>query len=452
MKTNAVKLLISFFLIASYGACQSKTLLETTPDDKHPSEAYIRQDISDMGDAGGDVGAELLRYYQNIASMAEWYAVHPQIVADYREQISKPISDDLDLGTGEHRMNTVIEKLLDMKFEAPDGRSLSFFDLEPRLRQSFLSEMPRMEARFVAEKVHRLGNKNSADAFRLQLEKANKAFDDVFHSVTLRSSEEEDPYWKIREAMEQTDESPTPRMSSVAPQSITAAVFWTLIFAASEIAFDLGKQPSIDPEILLGRIKNRIEKGRLLIALPANGKYGNRSVVRYIASETWDFGHVAVFSKTRNEIDEDIVRIKSEGKTPFEKLEVTIGTDRAKNMRNENFKEDWANLHPFVYVGQIFDVKYKFWSRGIFRWGWKRVQTDVDNDVIYSQALKSIGTYYCNWFQVLTAKYAAPKRLICSSAAWWYAKKGAKVNIGDWWKPTIFPGGVYYSDRVRIIW
>lgn len=452
MKTNAVKLLISFFLIVSYGACQSKTLLETTPDDKHPSEAYIRQDISDMGDAGGDVGAELLRYYQNIASMAEWYAVHPQIVADYREQISKPISDDLDLGTGEHRMNTVIEKLLDMKFEAPDGRSLSFFDLEPRLRQSFLSEMPRMEARFVAEKVHRLGNKNSADAFRLQLEKANKAFDDVFHSVTLRSSEEEDPYWKIREAMEQTDESPTPRMSSVAPQSITAAVFWTLIFAASEIAVDLGKQPSIDPEILLGRIKNRIEKGRLLIALPANGKYGNRSVVRYIASETWDFGHVAVFSKTKNETEQELARLKSAGKSIGKEFSITIGTDKEKDMRDESFMEDWANLHPFVYVGQIFDVKYKFWSRGIFRWGWKRVQTDVNNDVIYNQALKSIGTYYCNWFQVLTAKYAAPKRLICSSAAWWYAKKGAKVNIGDWWKPTIFPGGVYYSDRVRIIW
>ena len=65
MKTNAVKLLISFFLIVSYGACQSKTLLETTPDDKQSSEAYIRQDISDMGDVGGDVGAELLRYYQN---------------------------------------------------------------------------------------------------------------------------------------------------------------------------------------------------------------------------------------------------------------------------------------------------------------------------------------------------------------------------------------------------
>ncbi|MDO4771799.1 hypothetical protein [Porphyromonas sp.] len=450
MKTNAIKLLISFFLVVGYGACQSKTLFEAIPDDKVSSDAHIRQDVSGIGNVG-DVDSELLRYYQNIASMAEWYALHPQIVADYREQMSKPISDNIS-GAGEHRINTVIEKLLDMKFEAPDGRSMSFFDLEPGLRKSFLSEMPRMEARFVAEKVHRLGNKNSADAFRSQLKKANKAFDDVFHSATLRSSEEEDPYWKIREAMTQTDGAPTPRMSSVAPNIIGTAVFWTLVFAASEIAVIFDKQPSIDPEILLRRIKGRIEKGRLLIALPGDGIFGNKSIVRYTGSETWDFGHVAVFSKTKNEIDEDIARLKSEGENPFEKLQITIGTDKDKNMRYESFMEDWANLHPFVYVGQIFDVKYKFWSRGIFRWGWKRVQTDVNNDVIYSQALKSIGTYYCNWFQVLTAKYAAPKRLICSSAAWWYAKKGVKVNIGDWWKPTIFPGGVYYSDRVRIIW
>jgi len=32
-----------------------------------------------------------------------------------------------------------------------------------------------------------------------------------------------------------------------------------------------------------------------------------------------------------------------------------------------------------------------------------------------------------------------------------YAKEGAGVNIGDWWKPTIFPAGVFLSDRVRII-
>jgi len=28
---------------------------------------------------------------------------------------------------------------------------------------------------------------------------------------------------------------------------------------------------------------------------------------------------------------------------------------------------------------------------------------------------------------------------------------GLFINIGDWWKPTIFPGGVFLSNKVLIV-
>lgn len=111
----------------------------------------------------------------------------------------------------------------------------------------------------------------------------------------------------------------------------------------------------------------------------------------------------------------------------------------------------WCKKHGLAFVGQVFDVKWRWFRKNWHTWGWRQEASDVDNNKIYNKVVGTLKTPYCNIFQILTAKWAAPGHFICSSSAWWCAKNACNVNIGDWWKPTIFPAGVYLSDRVRII-
>ena len=288
-------------------------------------------------------------------------------------------------------------------------------------------------------------------------ENLNKAFNKGFENAEINNSTKsgkdiQDPYFFIRKEIENIRPPQiSPKTRADSDTYVAEAKFWTKVFDNSFFVIVFAKQPSLDVAVFFNRIKKSLRKGRLLISLP-EGFNTTAPIVKYTKSKTLDFGHVAVISKDKEEAEIEFNESYSSlNKDYINSFSISIGTDKAKGMRYERLIEDWANLHATTYVGQIYDVKYKFWWRNIFRWGWKRVEQDVNNYTIYKKAVESIGTPYCNAFQVLTAKWAAPERMICSSSAWWYAKEGAGVNIGDWWKPTIFPAGVFLSDRVRII-
>jgi len=107
----------------------------------------------------------------------------------------------------------------------------------------------------------------------------------------------------------------------------------------------------------------------------------------------------------------------------------------------------WSANHGISFVGQVVDTK---WVR-VSWWRWKKVTVDANNYGIYNESTKHFGTPYCSVFQILYSKWLAPNKFICSSQGWYCAKKGAGVDMSSWWKPTIFPAGVYLSDKVKII-
>ena len=396
---------------------------------------------------------ETLKYYQNIAKMAKWYAENPAIVMQYNDDAETRSGSQNEL----ENTNTVIEKLQSLCIESPDGKTLSFFDLDEEQMSSFLEEMPKMEADDLSKKIDKLNGSEARNEALKYYENLNKAFNKGFENAEINNSTKsgkdiQDPYFFIRKEIENIRPPQiSPKTRADSDTYVAEAKFWTKVFDNSFFVIVFAKQPSLDVAVFFNRIKKSLRKGRLLISLP-EGFNTTAPIVKYTKSKTLDFGHVAVISKDKEEAEMEFKRYHSNtDKEKINLFSISIGTNKDKGMREEHLMEDWSNLHATTYVGQIYDVKYKFWWRNIFRWGWKRIEQDVNNYTIYKKAVESIGTPYCNAFQVLTAKWAAPERMICSSSAWWYAKNGAGVNIGDWWKPTIFPAGVFLSDRVRII-
>lgn len=453
MKTYLLPMLLVLCVLLGYTSCRSEFSDVVTPDATQVDYSPLKDESS----LDGDLYPELLQYYRNIATLANWYAEHPDRIErkkiDKEEKTKENEWGEVD-EEYEEEENIFLSKLLDLKFEISYGEELGFFDLNPEYRAAFLAEMPKQEAESIYDKYDDVDDERRKEraSFEAYLKDANDAFTAVFYSPSMQSgSATGDPYWKIRELMEDAEEQRENSPSNVQPMGLGAAAFWTAVFVASQIRVVNDYHPQTTSEALYGEIKPYVKRGRLLISVPGGYDTGH-PVVHYLKSGRWDVGHVAVLSKNQDQVERDLIECRRQGSLlPYDLLSISIGTDRKKWMHEENFMEDWANLHPQTYVGQIFDVKYKFWYRNFFSWGWRREVRDVDNEEIFYQARKSLGTPYCNWFQVLTAKHAAPKRLMCSSAAWWYAKKGCKVNIGDWWKPTILPTGVYRSDRVRIL-
>jgi hypothetical protein len=179
-----------------------------------------------------------------------------------------------------------------------------------------------------------------------------------------------------------------------------------------------------------------------LIALPG-GFNTSYPIIFYTNQDFYDVGHVAVLTLNSSQVPSTI--------NNDETFKMSISTNSTENMHEESLKKNWTSEHGVAFVGQVFDVNWVWFYHHWYDFGFKRVATDVNNDNIYNKVVPLIGKPYCNIFQLLTAKWAAPGHFICSSTAWWCAEQGCNVDIGDWWKPTIFPAGVYLSDRVRII-
>ena len=77
---------------------------------------------------------ETLKYYQNIAKMAKWYAENPAIVMQYNDDAKTRSGSQNEL----ENTNTVIEKLQSLCIESPDGKTLSFFDLDEEQTDSMV--------------------------------------------------------------------------------------------------------------------------------------------------------------------------------------------------------------------------------------------------------------------------------------------------------------------------
>lgn len=372
---------------------------------------------------------EALKYYRNIANLAKWYYIHPNIIK----------SSNIDY-IDTSNFNAILAKLMDISIIDSMNNEQTIFDLSPIELDSFLNAFVLMEANNLSDKLKRLKNREDTTI----IAERNIAFENAFPTPQALFSTSEDPYWKILHILDKQEKSNSRISHSDITYRNPPGSFWWQAIINFDLQYQVfhGVPNTLEPQVFVSRIKSSIRKGRLLIALPG-GFTTAYPIVIYVGAlgtDEWiDFGHVAIMDHNNNELGE-----VGEGLD----FDMTIGTRPDPGMiREVDFDTAWCIKHGVSFVGQVFSVKWH-WS---WRHGYYAVITDVNNNDIFNEAVSTLGTPYCHWYQVPFAKWAAPDRFICSSASWWCAKEGVDVNISDWWKPTIYPAGVYLSDRVRIV-
>jgi hypothetical protein len=458
-KTHPFKLLYLFsvLLVVSY-SCKKETKSLT---EKELLSAEREIDPAKINKA--QLNSEAVEYYENIAKMAEFYATHPDIVnAIYSKNRITVSSDSTDT------VNPILEKLLSIDMVDSVDNKLSFFVLEPEERKEFLDAFVTTEANALTEKLEMdtTVSREMTASLSQQNDIVNRVLSSKKNSYNI--SNNKDPYPLIYEAMlreERNSQLSKEKIETLSKQPDTYSSilkkagkarvsndseFWANaalngILSAGPIQY---MPVSLTPRKFVQRIVNNSERGRLLISLP--GGWTTTWPVIWYSNGTADVGHVGVIFRTKGEIINDLNVAGRITDDEANKYDLTIGATNGPGVHREDIWGNWGKTHGISFVGQIFDVTWKWRWRG-FRSGLYRYENDVNNESIAQGFEDQLGKSYCHWTGVLFAKWAAPNKFICSSLAWYVAKHKGNTNISDWWKTTIFPAGVYRSDRVRIV-
>ena len=398
-----------------------------------------------------------LQYYRNLAAVIDWYAQHP-------EKRRKQDDSYTDPSQAENH-NPVLEQAEQISIQDSAENFVTVFDLPDRHRKSFLKSWSIIQAHIMSEKLQR--DKSPQRLMGLLPRMRNRAFKRAFPTPESLANTTEDPYKKVakeliaQEARMRAAEDryykidgitppsiPTPTMANAPgqPQAlITNPGFWWLFYKIVPGKI-VGPKKTNNPEHFVKELKSTLRKGRILIALP--GGYDTYNVVHTNFSY-YDFGHAAVINKNSWEVNETLLEDKQSN------YSITTGIpgpdDRVE--RSEEL-EGWMK-HGRSFVGKVVNGYWKIkWSRF---WGipypeffWIK-SGEVNSQRILEKSQTRIGTPYCAWYMMKTAKWNAPRLFICSTLPWWAAKWSVGKNLGDWWKSTIYPAGLYLSDYVRIV-
>ncbi len=420
---NKIYLLILFITIG-FTSCRKDQNIEV-PSNVQKNEIF--PDVASLNRS--DILPEALEYYQNIASMAKWYAKHPDIRRENHLKKQTTAGDSV---------NTLLQKLEDIIIVDSGNVRKTIFELSDAKRDSFLNTYTLLEANLLSKKFKMIPSDNASAG----IINNNKAFKKVFSDRKSLSVYSEDPYWIVRQNI-QAQEDEQARVQPQAPflkaTMDTDDWFWAEVVSNGLLSESIfrGYPNVLSAQTFINRIRSSVKAGRFLIALP--GGTNTTSPIVYYPNKNWyDVGHVAIMD--RNDVPNTI-----DGS-----FNLTIGTDSKLGMHRENLANDeWTSLHGLSYVGRAFKVVWVWHYYNWHHFGYFP-ETRFYEDKVYNNVLSTLNTSYCHWWEVLYAKDVAPSRFICSSSAWWCAKK-AGVNIGDWWKPTIFPAGIYLSNNVQII-
>jgi hypothetical protein len=420
-----LSLILASFVLYS---CQDAEVV--TPESEN-TQIY-NSIIEDDGDASrAGILPVAIEYYQNIAEMAKWYAMHPAV------RLQDSLNNTLNQSES---FNPLLEKLYDINIEDSTGAELSFFDLDSLNREGFLESFVTLESRDLSEKLEMLGETGTYPL----ITQPNQAFLDVYNTYADLHNSDESPYFIVSPVLTSiefadSDVLPSPQIKKQEKLQ-SATTFWATVINAGLLAttYVSGSPHSLDHNLFVDRIQRSIRKGRILIALPG-GTHASRVVHFYTDKDWFDVGHIGIFRKDWWEIYP----------TVDHNFELTIGATPDYGLHPEQLQAGWTQKHGISFVGKVYD---KYWKKTGWL-SWSRVSEDVDAHKLFLKANSKLGKPYCNWWEVLTAKWAVPGRFICSSVPYYAAKyqSGTKVNISNWWKTTIFPGGVYLSDRVKII-
>ena len=154
-------------------------------------------------------------------------------------------------------------------------------------------------------------------------------------------------------------------------------------------------------------------------------------------------GHVGVINKSSNKIP------LGESNNSYE---VSISVSGKYPVGDEKVEDSWTKLgtsgHVFAVIGGYWKIKWTglFWPEFFYV-----SKGELNGLEMLEYTNRRRGRGYCQPQEVAYAKWVIPTRFICSSLPWRAVKTMFELDIGDWWKSTIFPAGIYLSDHTKRI-
>jgi hypothetical protein len=191
----------------------------------------------------------------------------------------------------------------------------------------------------------------------------------------------------------------------------------------------------ISSQDFIDKIRHEIRRGRILVALPG-GDYTRGPGVIFKSWQWYDVGHTAIIKLDGDEIP----------KIVSDTLTLTIGTNSSAMMHHEPLYEDWVKKHGHAYVLQVTQER---WDKK--NGNYVLTTSDVDNELLFQEALKYMDSKYCSTITFYKSKPQAPEKFICSTAAWYWAKNGMDIDLGIPFLQYIWPGGILKSNFTRVV-
>jgi hypothetical protein len=165
-----------------------------------------------------------------------------------------------------------------------------------------------------------------------------------------------------------------------------------------------------------------------MIALPM---HGNAYVYLDFGNDQFKVGHAAVITR------------QVTNSTSFD-THFTVGA-QTSGVTTESITY-WSYQ---CYIVGLQKIEWVWKWRG-FKSGFYKQTTLLNPAPLATWAESFKGRPYVKWYEFLTAKWAAPSRFTCTTLVWWCAKKAYDINVSEWWKTLVTPGGLLTDESVYI--
>lgn len=404
---------------------------EITTEENTSSNVHTHDDPIDPS----TIRPEALDFYKNISAVSEFYIKNPDELLSHKN-------------TSAEDENTLLNKLKQITLVDSLGQEMNVFDLEKDQAIGFLQDTWAVSlAKDLSDKL----DLDTSNTMMQSIVETNEIVEEAnLGNKSSDGSFKKDPYWKIRELMQ--SKNPSKSVVDTALVSKSSSGFWATVIANRILSIGpVAYKNTLPTQTFYNRIKNSLEPGRLLIALPGGFNLFSPIVASIGSEGGYDVGHVAIINRNRSQADSEIRNFG------INDLNITIGLNAKKHMHLENLWESWAKEHGVAFVGEV-RKSWWAWNGWRCRWWhgclptWVRKSRSINGEIYrHSKYQLAAKRPYIHWYEIFTAKWAAPYRYICSTSAWYAAKEEGGVDISSWWKFTIYPAGVYLSDEVHII-
>ena len=384
--------------------------------------------------------ADAVEYYKDIAVLAEWYVDHPATLAT-------AISNNETHAHTDSAYNAFVGELQEMDLRDENDKHFSFFALSDSERHVFLRDYVKLQAKVLDDKFKLAGTDAANDhtqSTNLLVDQVVKtsAYSDAFNfdaeaaKITVAN-----PYEIINEKLTHNQSPVLPTTSGNTGLGLAEEDFWRIVANSNWLSAATVKYQPLcfnnTPQKFVDKIRSNVSKGLVLVSLPAGTVTGSPLAFNGFM---YDVGHVAIISEDAGKIPNTI----------NDDFSFTIGTNSDYGMHHEKIKADWTKKHGMAYLMKPVRIVYsKKW--GIILNPWSSHAKDVNNSDTYQRITEVLGKPYCSMSQLLTAKFNPPNKFICSTSAWWAILVAHHIDIGDMYKPTIFPAGVFLSSNMRVV-